>query len=240
MALGKLTLSGLILRIALACFLIVSGILTLQLDSGLLGKLQAGFAGNEVANAVHAIAKGDLASLIIVLIGVLQLVSGIFLIAGFFVDASRFNSIALTIILIMWLVVIFIVDIIGKGGLLGGAFKNMNTFLSFLKFCRLIYLCLARFFLPKKPDNTSLTQRKSSKDGFLWMLHHARFRISSNIAIESVINPVHRVDIPSCLKRSCPSAVRKSIPSKSFLHSLVLCNSSKREKNSLANEYESS
>lgn len=133
MALGKLTLSGLILRIALACFLIVSGILTLQLDSGLLGKLQAGFAGNEVANAVHAIAKGDLASLIIVLIGVLQLVSGIFLIAGFFVDASRFNSIALTIILIMWLVVIFIVDIIGKGGLLGGAFKNMNTFLSFLK-----------------------------------------------------------------------------------------------------------
>lgn len=133
MAIVKSSLSAIVLRFALACFLIVAGILTLQLDSGLLGKLQAGFAGNEVANAVHAIAKGDLASLIIVLMGVLQLVSGVFLIVGFFIDVSRYNSLALTIILIMWLVVIFLVDIVGKGGLLGGAFKSMNTFLSFLK-----------------------------------------------------------------------------------------------------------
>ncbi len=133
MALGKTTLSALVLRVALACFLIVSGILTLQLDSGFFGKLQAGFAGNEVANAIHSILKGDLASLIIVMIGVLQLLSGIFLIAGFFVDATKFNSFALLVILILWLVVIFLVDIVGKGGLLGGAFKSMNAFLSFLK-----------------------------------------------------------------------------------------------------------
>ena len=133
MALEKTSLSTFVLRIALACFLIVAGILTLQLDSGLLGKLQAGFAGNEIANAIHSMTKGDLANILIILMGILQLGAGVFLILGFFMNVGSFNKVVLAIILIMWLVVIFLVDIIGKGGLLGGAFKNMNTFLSFLK-----------------------------------------------------------------------------------------------------------
>lgn len=133
MALQKSSLSGFVLRIALACFLIVAGILTLQLDSGFLGKLQAGFAGNEIASAIHSITKGDLANILIILMGILQLGAGVFLILGFFMNVDSFNSMALTVILIMWLVVIFLVDVVGRGGLLGGAFRNFSAFLSFLK-----------------------------------------------------------------------------------------------------------
>lgn len=133
MALEKSSLSALVLRIALAGFLIVAGILTLQLEGGLLGKLQAGFAGNEIASAIYSITKGDLANILIILMGILQLGAGVFLILGFFINVASINKIALFIILILWLVVIVLVDVIGKGGLLDGAFKNMNTFLAFLK-----------------------------------------------------------------------------------------------------------
>lgn len=133
MAVEKSSLSGFVLRIALACFLIVAGILTLQLDSGFLGKLQAGFAGNEIASAIHSLTKGNLANILIILMGLLQLCSGIFLILGFFMNVGSFNKVALTLILIMWLVVIFLVDIISKGGLINGAFRNLNSFLAFLK-----------------------------------------------------------------------------------------------------------
>lgn len=133
MALQKSSLSGFVLRIALACFLIVVGILTLQLDSGIVGKVQANFAGNEIALAIHSFAKGGLANILIILMGILQLGAGIFLILGFFMNVDSFNNMALTVILIVWFVVIFLVDVVGHGGLLGGAFRSLGTFLSFLK-----------------------------------------------------------------------------------------------------------
>lgn len=133
MPVTKQSISSLVLRIALACFLIATGILTLQLDSGFFGKLQAGFAGNELATAVHSLFKGDMANMLIVLLGILELVAGIFLIVGLFVTVGHFNKIALVAILILWVAVIILVDILGKGGLMDGAFKNLGTFLSFLK-----------------------------------------------------------------------------------------------------------
>jgi len=133
MATSKSSLSHLVLKIALAAFLIVMGIMTLQLDSGFMGKLQAGFSGNELATAVHGFLKGDMATLVIVILGILELASGVFLILDFFMDTKRFNSLALMVIMILWIVVIVLVDIVGKGGLLDGAFKSLATFLSFLK-----------------------------------------------------------------------------------------------------------
>lgn len=133
MAVSQFSLSKLVLKIALAAFLIVTGIMTLQLDSGFLGKLQAGFSGNELANAVHGFLKGDAATLVIVALGILELLAGVFLIAGFFVDTKGFNGLVLLIIMALWIVVIVLVDIVGKGGLLDGAFKSTGTFLSFLK-----------------------------------------------------------------------------------------------------------
>lgn len=133
MPVNKASLSNVILRIALACFLIATGILTLQLDSGWFGKIQAGFGGNEIANAVHSLVKGDFASILIILLGILELAAGVFLIVGFFINVGSFNRVALFAIMILWIVVIVLVDILGDGGLLGGAFKNLGSFLSFLK-----------------------------------------------------------------------------------------------------------
>lgn len=133
MTLAKTSAANIVLRVALSLFLIAAGILTLQLDKGILGKLQAGFGGNEIANAIHSLFKGDLASFLIIVMGILELVAGIFLLLGFFVNVGSVNKIALLAILIMWVVVIFLVDILGRGGLLDGAFNSMASFLSFLK-----------------------------------------------------------------------------------------------------------
>ncbi len=133
MAISNSSPSKIVLRIALALFLIVTGILTLQLDSGFLGKLQAGFSGNEIATAVHSFLKGDMANVVIVCLGILELVAGLFLILEFFMDTRAFSGLALLVILILWIVVIVLVDVIGKGGLLDGAFKSSAAFLSFLK-----------------------------------------------------------------------------------------------------------
>ncbi|HKL87071.1 MAG TPA: hypothetical protein VJ861_12125 [Treponemataceae bacterium] len=130
---SSFVLSKLVLRIALACFLIATGILTLQLDAGFFGKLQAGFAGNEIANAVHSLFKGDLANMLIMLLGLLSVIAGAFLVVGFFANTGSFNKIALLVIMVLWIVIIFLVDIVGKGGIIGGAFNSMATFLSFLK-----------------------------------------------------------------------------------------------------------
>ena len=133
MAVKHGSLAGLVLRVALAFFLIVSGIMTLQLDSGIIGRLQAEFGGNELASAVHSFLKGDMANIVIILLGILELIAGVFLLAEFFVDTGSISSFVLLIILILWIVVIALVDVLGTGGLLKGAFKNMNTFLAFLK-----------------------------------------------------------------------------------------------------------
>ena len=57
MAVSKRTLGGIVLQLALSLFLIVSGIVTLQLDGGFFGKIQAGVNGNELASAVYGFLK---------------------------------------------------------------------------------------------------------------------------------------------------------------------------------------
>ncbi|NIR62698.1 MAG: hypothetical protein GWN00_03655, partial [Aliifodinibius sp.] len=62
MGVSNRSTAGLVLRIALALFLIASGIMTLQLESGIIGRVQAGLSGNEIATAVHSFLKGDIAN----------------------------------------------------------------------------------------------------------------------------------------------------------------------------------
>ena len=66
MSVSKKTLSGVILQLALSLFLIVSGILTLQLDGSFFGKLQTGIGTNELASAVRSFLNGDPASTVII------------------------------------------------------------------------------------------------------------------------------------------------------------------------------
>ena len=112
---------GLVLiQIALGLFFIASGIMTLQLEGGFLGRIQAGFGGNEVATAVYSILNGNVANIVIIAIGVCELLAGIFLILRFFMGVGKLADVVLIVIMVVWIVVIVLTDILGNGGLLKG------------------------------------------------------------------------------------------------------------------------
>lgn len=129
----SMSLGLVLIQIALGLFFIASGIMTLQLDGGFLGKIQAGLGGNEVATAVHSIVKGDVANIVIIAIGVCELLAGIFLILRFFTGVGKLADIVLIVIMIVWIVVIVLTDILGSGGLLKGALRNFGSIITFLK-----------------------------------------------------------------------------------------------------------
>lgn len=133
MGVSKKSLNGLVLQLALALFLIVAGLLTLQLDSGFIGKIQANVHGNEIATAVHSFVKGDIANILVIALGACELIAGIFLLLNLFIVTGKITDLFVLIILIVWIVIIVLVDILGAGGLLKGAFKNLSSFLAFLK-----------------------------------------------------------------------------------------------------------
>ncbi len=122
-----------LVQIALGLFLIASGIMTLQLEGGFLGRLQAGFGGNEVATAVYGILDGDIANIVIMAVGVCELLAGIFLILRFFMGVGKLADIVLVVIMIVWIVVIVLIDILGSGGLLKGALSSFGSIITFLK-----------------------------------------------------------------------------------------------------------
>ena len=122
MSVSKKTLGGIVLQLALALFLIVSGILTLQLNGSFWGKLQVGISGNEVVSAVRSLLKGDPANVVIIVLGVCELIAGIFLLANFFVETGKISNTFIFVIIIMWLIIVALTDVMGQGGLLHGAF----------------------------------------------------------------------------------------------------------------------
>lgn len=150
MATRKISWAQLIIKVGLALFLITAGILSLQLDSGLAGRLQASFGGNELAIAVNSIFKGEMATVVIVLLGALQLLGGIFLLVDFFVNTKAFSNFALLVLMIVWLAIIVLVDVLGKGGLVNGAFQNLTSFLSFLKLLASHLLVLGAIILVRE------------------------------------------------------------------------------------------
>ena len=139
-----------LVQIALGLFFIASGILTLQLDSGFLGRLQAGFGGNEVATAVYSILNGNVATIVIIAIGICEVLAGIFLILRFFMAVGKLADIVLIIIMIVWIAVIIIVDILGNGGLLKGALNSFGSIISFLKVLSAHLLVLGGILIVKR------------------------------------------------------------------------------------------
>ena len=122
-----------LVQLALGLFFIASGIMTLQLEGGFMGRLQAGFGGNEVATAVYSILNGDAANIVIIAVGVCELLAGLFLILRFFMGVGKLADIVLIIIMIVWIVVIVLTDILGSGGLLKGALSSFGSIITFLK-----------------------------------------------------------------------------------------------------------
>lgn len=139
-----------LVQVALGLFFIASGILTLQLDGGFLGRLQAGFGGNEVATAVYSILKGDVANIVIIAIGVCELLAGIFLILRFFMGVGMLADIVLIVIMVVWIAVIVLTDILGSGGLLKGALDSFGSIISFLKVFSAHLLVLGGILIVKR------------------------------------------------------------------------------------------
>ncbi len=113
------TVGTLILQIALGLLFIVSGIWTLQ-----NGK------GDEIAAAIRSIFNGDVAKVICIVFGIIEIVAGVFLLLRLFVFLNtNLDTLLMIIIMICWIVAIIMIDFIGKDGLL----NNLNEgFLGFL------------------------------------------------------------------------------------------------------------
>lgn len=150
MSVSNTSLGAIFLKIALALFLIVAGIMTLQLDPGFFGKIQAGLSGNEIASAVHSFFKGDVANVIIIILGICEILAGAFLLIEFFVKVGDISNIVMIIILVFWIIVIVIVDIFGKGGLFNGAFDSFGAFLSFCKILAFHLLVLGAILISRE------------------------------------------------------------------------------------------
>lgn len=109
-----------LLQIALGLMFIVGGIWTLQ-----NGK------GDEIAAAIHSVFKGDVAGILCIVMGVIEIIAGVFLLLRLFVSiGTNLDSILMFIIMIAWIVIIVLADIIGSDGILYSFNKNFLSFLN--------------------------------------------------------------------------------------------------------------
>lgn len=113
------TLGTLILQIALGLLFIVSGIWTLQ-----NGK------GDEITIAIRSIFSGDVAKIICIVFGIIEIVAGVFLLLRLFVYLNtNLDSLLMIIIMICWIIAIIMIDFLGNDSL----FNNFDSgFLSFI------------------------------------------------------------------------------------------------------------
>ncbi|MDD5928487.1 MAG: hypothetical protein PUC37_01665 [Spirochaetales bacterium] len=114
------TIGTIILQIALALLFIVSGIWILQ-----------GSRGDEIAKAIYSIFDGDIAKVICIIFGVIEIVAGVFLVIRLFVFLNTgLDTVLMIIIMICWIVAIVMIDFIGKNGLFNSFDKDFLAYLS--------------------------------------------------------------------------------------------------------------
>lgn len=113
MAKTQRSIGTLILQIALGLLFIVAGIWTLQ-----------GGKGDEMAAAFYSIFDNDIAKVISIIFGIIEMIAGVFLILRLFVAiGTQLDSLLLLIIMIVWIVAIVLMDFLGGDGL----FKNFDS-----------------------------------------------------------------------------------------------------------------
>ncbi|MCR4631265.1 MAG: hypothetical protein K5786_06495 [Treponema sp.] len=116
------TIGNIFLQIALGLLFVVSGIWTVQ-----------GANGDDVAYAIKSLFNSDLAGILCVVFGVIEIVAGFFLLLRLFVNLNTgLDLILMIIILISWIVMIVLVDFAGKNGLFN-KLDSVNEFCGFLK-----------------------------------------------------------------------------------------------------------
>ncbi len=104
---SKWSLGVVLTQIALALYLTVTGLFTLGLGGNR--------GSSELTRAVKALLNGDLANLVVILLGVVVLVCGILLILRFFWNPGTLDGLFKLITLIAWIVVTVVIDVCGFG-----------------------------------------------------------------------------------------------------------------------------
>ena len=104
---SKWSLGVMLTQIALALYLTVTGLFTLGLGGNR--------SSSELTRAVKELLKGDLANVVVILLGVVVLVCGIMLILRFFWNPGTLDGLFKLITLIAWIVVTVVIDICGFG-----------------------------------------------------------------------------------------------------------------------------
>jgi uncharacterized membrane protein YphA (DoxX/SURF4 family) len=109
----------LFLQTALGLFFLVSGIWTLQ-----------GNSGNEIAVAINSVLSGDSAQICSIVFGIIEVLAGIFLLLRLFVTFSApIDTILMLIIMVAWIASIVLIDFIEKGALPAGNFTSILKWL---------------------------------------------------------------------------------------------------------------
>ena len=116
---SEVRLFWLVLNIAVGAMLAVGGIWALQ------------GGGDFGCKAIKSVFNGDIAKILAIVFGVIELLSGVFIILQLFIGdrMGSFGSILKLIVVIVWAVAIVLADFLGNGGLLNG---GMNNFLNWL------------------------------------------------------------------------------------------------------------
>ena len=108
-----------VLNIAVGAMLAVGGIWALQ------------GGGDFGCKAIKSIFNGDIAKILGIVFGVIELLSGIFIILQLFIGdrMGKLGSILKLVVVIVWIVAIVLADFLGNGGLFNG---GANHFLDWL------------------------------------------------------------------------------------------------------------
>lgn len=110
-----LSVGRFILQIALGVMLAVAGIWALQ------------GAGDAAANAFGAVFSGDIAKILKIVFGVVELLCGLFLVIELFAGDvfGKLDNVLMLIVIIVWIVAIVLMDFLAKGGLFN-SFNGKN------------------------------------------------------------------------------------------------------------------
>lgn len=133
---SEVRLFWLVLNLAVGAMLAVGGIWALQ------------GGGDFGCKAIKSIFSGDVAKILAIVFGVIELLSGVFIILQLFIGdrMGTFGSILKLIVVIVWAVAIVLADFLGNGGLLNG---GMNHFLAWLYDFALHLIVLCALLVPR-------------------------------------------------------------------------------------------
>lgn len=119
----KKSFGSFLLQIALVLYFTISGFYSVRSPGT-----------GEIAAAVSFFASGNSAKVIVIILAVLQMISGVYLLFSIFVPVGKLGKLFLAIILIMWLCIVVLLDVFGQNGILNGAFSgSFDNALSYLK-----------------------------------------------------------------------------------------------------------